>query len=236
MSSTSDEPQIDLFFPETSLDDDIGVLERRCYDRGYRCLVGVDEAGRGPLAGPVHAAAVVLSPDTLEADWIAELDDSKKLTESRREDLFARICDEARAWAICSRDEPVIAEINILQAALAAMEEAVAEVCRELDGPPDWVLVDGNRPITCEYPQRTLVKGDGRSLHIAAASILAKVERDRLMVEYHERWPQYGFDSHKGYGSAAHREAIAEHGPCPIHRRTFRGVREHLPDDANSPC
>lgn len=217
--------QNELFTQPT---DAIGDVERWCIAQGYDLIVGIDEAGRGPLAGPVYAAAVVLDLEALEEAWISTLDDSKKLTDERREEAFELICTNARAWGIARADNEEIDRINILQATFRAMERALEEVTSTLgDRRPDYVLIDGNRPIVTELPQRSIVKGDARSLHIAAASILAKVARDRAMTAYHEQWPEYGFAGHKGYPTAAHRAAIAAHGPCAIHRLTFAGVREH---------
>ncbi len=176
-------------------------------------LAGVDEAGRGPLAGPVTAAAVVLPEDAV----IDGLNDSKKLSEKRREELFDVIRDKALAYAVYSVDEKRIDEINILQATFEAMRGAVGA----LDVIPDLVLVDGNRLPGLELPCETVVKGDSKSMSIAAASILAKVTRDRYMRRMAEIYPGYGFEKHKGYGTKAHYEAIERLGICDIHRRTF---------------
>ena len=205
----------------------LGDVEDWCRENGLNPVVGVDEAGRGPLAGPVYAAAVVLD---LSADheWFSLLDDSKKLTAEQREAAADMIREHAVAWSVTSRDQRAIDEINILQATLRAMEDAIEEVCGQLDASPMRIFIDGNQAVRTTLPQQTLIKGDGRSLHIAAASILAKVERDALMVSLHETWPEYGFDSNKGYGSKSHREAIARFGPSPIHRLSFGGVREHV--------
>ncbi len=188
--------------------------------QGYRAVAGVDEAGRGPLAGPVVAAAVIL-PRNLE---IPGIDDSKKLTAGTRESLYGRIHEEAIAVGVGISDSSAVDRLNILQATLRAMEDAVAN----LGMPPDYLLIDGITPTALPMPQRTVKKGDSRSISIAAASIIAKVTRDRLMVEYDQRYPGYGFAGHKGYGSASHLDAIAALGPSPIHRLTFRGVREHV--------
>ena len=176
-------------------------------------IAGVDEAGRGPLAGPVTAAAVVLPEDAV----IDGLNDSKKLSEKRREELFDVIRDKALAYAVYSVDEKRIDEINILQATFEAMRGAVGA----LDVIPDLVLVDGNRSPGLELPCETVVKGDSKSMSIAAASILAKVTRDRYMRRMAEIYPGYGFEKHKGYGTKAHYEAIERLGICDIHRRTF---------------
>lgn len=187
--------------------------EHACYDEGYSLICGVDEAGRGPLAGPVCAAAVIL-PRDLE---IEGLNDSKKLTEKRREALYDIIVEKAVAYGIAFASEKEIDEINILQATFLAMQRAVERlsVC------PDMVLVDGNREPELNLPVKTIVKGDSLSANIAAASILAKVTRDRLMLEQDKIYPEYGFALHKGYGTKAHYAALREHGACPIHRQTF---------------
>lgn len=195
-------------------------FEQRARARGYRAVAGVDEAGRGPLAGPVLAAAVILPP-TFD---LPGLDDSKKLTARRREALFEPIRRQALAFGIGHASAAEIDRLNILQATLLAMQRAIAR----LSPAADYLLVDGITPVPLALPQLTIKKGDSRSLSVAAASVLAKVARDRLMATYHRRYPAYGFAGHKGYGSVAHRHAIAELGPCPIHRRSFRGVREHL--------
>ncbi len=198
-----------------------GQVESWARAQGYDLLLGLDEAGRGPLAGPVVAAAVILPTDVA----IEGLDDSKRLTERQREALYEPILQGAVATSVMSVEAPVIDEMNILRASLHAMALSWEGVMQER---PDLshalVLVDGNQraPLPDHVEQRPIVKGDARSLHIAAASILAKVTRDRLMLEHHERWPVYGFDRHKGYPTAAHAAAIREHGPCPIHRRSFR--------------
>lgn len=188
--------------------------------RGYACIAGVDEAGRGALAGPVVAAAVVF-PSGAE---IPGIDDSKKLTPRKREELFDVIHDRALAVGVGQSDHLVIDGINILQATLAAMKEAV----RQLSPPPDYLLIDGISKIPVSIHQMTIKKGDSASISIAAASIIAKVTRDRLMIDFDRTYPGYGFAVHKGYGCAAHLAAIAELGPCPIHRKTFGGVKEHV--------
>lgn len=207
---------------------ELGELEDWCRDHGLQPVVGVDEAGRGPLAGPVYAAAVVLDLECGDDAWFELLDDSKKLSPTAREEAAKEITQRAVAWAVASRDAAVIDEVNILQATLRAMEEAIDAVADRLASPPERVFIDGNQRVLTPYPQQTLIKGDGRSYHIAAASILAKTARDRMMVQAHERWPEYAFDSNKGYGTVAHRNAIARWGPCSLHRASFGGVREHL--------
>jgi ribonuclease HII len=187
---------------------------------GYRLIAGVDEAGRGPLAGPVVAAAVIL-PEGVEMPGVT---DSKKLTASLREEFFALIHGRALSIGVGYGDHLLIDRINILQATLSAMRDAVLA----LTPSPDYLLIDGISRIPLPLDQRTIKKGDSASLSIAAASIVAKVTRDRLMVEYDCLYPGYGFAGHKGYGSPTHMSAIADLGPSPIHRTTFRGVREHI--------
>ena len=191
--------------------------------QGYRIVAGVDEAGRGPLAGPVVAAAVIL-PVGVD---LADVNDSKKLTPSRRDELFDLIHERAIAVGVGMGDHVLVDRINILQATLAAMGQAVGA----LAVPPEYLLIDGISRIPIPIPQRTIKKGDGASISIAAASIIAKVTRDRLMVDYDRQYPGYGFAEHKGYGCATHLAAIAALGPSPIHRTTFRGVREHVRND-----
>ena len=188
-------------------------IEHTKYLEGKKFVAGVDEAGRGPLAGPVYAAAVILPPDL----FIPQLNDSKKLSEKKREELFDIITEKAIAYSIASVDEKRIDEINILNATFEAMNSAV----NSLSVTPDYVLIDGNRIQNMTIPHETVVKGDAKSASIAAASIIAKVARDRYITEISEKYPQYGFEKHKGYGTAAHNEAILEYGPCEIHRRTF---------------
>ena len=183
---------------------------------GARHVAGVDEVGRGPLAGPVVAAAVML-PAGFRPDGI---NDSKKLSAPQRSQAFARICRQASGIGLGVIDAEVIDRINILQASLLAMATAIDQ----LDPQPDYLLVDGNQPVKRPIPQMTLTRGDSRSVSIAAASIIAKVTRDRLMEDYHRRYPAYGFDRHKGYPTRAHREAVRTLGGCPIHRRSFKGV------------
>ena len=189
---------------------------------GFGLIAGTDEAGRGPLAGPVVSAAVIL-PSGFDDQGV---DDSKKLVPARREQLYARIHSEAHAVGIGVVEAADIDRINILQAARRSMALAVGQLSPQ----PDFVLVDGNCDIPLPLPQQAVVKGDSRSISIAAASIIAKVLRDRMMQDYHRAFPQFGFDRHKGYPTKAHKAAIAAHGPCPIHRRSFKGVSEHLDD------
>ncbi len=193
--------------------DGMYIIEREKRLKGYDIICGTDEAGRGPLAGPVYAAAVILPEELL----IPGLNDSKKLSEQRREELFNVITEKAVAYSIASVDEKRIDEMNILNASLEAMNIAVGT----LDIKPDFVLVDGNMTRGLCFPCEAVVKGDAKSASIAAASILAKVSRDRYMIKMAEEYPQYGFEKHKGYGTKAHSEAILKYGPCPIHRRSF---------------
>lgn len=203
----------------------IGDVERQSFARGYRWVVGLDEAGRGPLAGPVYAAAVAICVDDLDTDWIANLNDSKQLSESQRNTANLAIRNAGCRFHVTTRSAQQIDAINILQASLRAMEDALAVVARDLEDV--LVLVDGKQKVQTELPQIPLVKGDARSFAIAAASILAKVGRDTEMLAHDASWPEYGFAQHKGYPSKRHRDAIVEHGPCEIHRLTFGGVKEH---------
>lgn len=199
---------------------DMRVFEKLALRRGFTSVAGVDEAGRGALAGPVVAAAVILP---WEGDFGA-VNDSKKLTPELRERLYDVIMDQAIAVGIGVGDHQLIDRINILQATLKAMESAVLD----LAVPADYLLVDGISLPPVRIPCRAVKKGDSASVSIASASIIAKVTRDRMMVRFGQEYPAYGFHIHKGYGSPLHLAAIAEHGPCRIHRKTFRGVREHL--------
>ena len=177
-------------------------------------ICGLDEAGRGPLAGPVVAAAVIFKPGTL----IEKLNDSKKLTAAKREALFDEIILNALAYGIGSATREEIDEHNIHQATFLAMRRALAKLNRQ----PDYLLLDGFPLPDAACPQRAIPGGDSRSLTIAAASILAKVTRDKMMFELHQRYPQYGFNRHKGYGTEEHCRALCQHGPCPAHRQSFR--------------
>ena len=188
-------------------------IENSCFGEGYNVICGVDEAGRGPLAGPVCAAAVILPPNV----EIPGLNDSKKLTDKKRRELMPVIKETALAYGIAFATEQEIDEINILQATYLAMGRAIDQLCIRAD----LALVDGNRAGDFGLPVKTVVKGDSLSASIAAASILAKVTRDDVMVELAEKYPEYGFDIHKGYGTKAHYAALTEHGPSPIHRMTF---------------
>ncbi|MEJ5348495.1 MAG: ribonuclease HII [Desulfosoma sp.] len=192
-----------------------------CFDqairrRGFRLLAGVDEAGRGPLAGPVVAAAVIL-PEGMNLSGVT---DSKKVSPTRREELVEKIHQVAVSVGVGWVEAQEIDRINILQASLTAMVRAI----QQLKVPPDLVLIDGPYSLPLSIPQRSVVKGDVRSLSIAAASIVAKVHRDHLMRTYHELYPLYGFARHKGYPTQEHLQALRRFGPCPIHRRSFHGV------------
>lgn len=188
-------------------------IEDSFYAQGYEVICGVDEAGRGPLAGPVCAAAVIL-PKHLD---IPGLTDSKKLTDKKRRELFPLIQEQAVAYGIGLASQEEIDEINILQATFLAMERALAQ----LQVHPDLALIDGNREREFGLPVQTVVKGDSLSANIAAASVLAKVTRDNLMIELAQQYPQYGFEIHKGYGTKAHYEALRQYGASPIHRKSF---------------
>ena len=188
-------------------------IENSFYSDEIQVICGVDEAGRGPLAGPVCAAAVILPKDL----QIPGLTDSKKLTDKKRRELFPLIQEQALAYGIGFATEQEIDEINILQATFLAMQRAL----EQLNIKPDLALIDGNREKDFGIPVKTVVKGDSLSANIAAASILAKVTRDNLMVEMAANYPQYGFEIHKGYGTKAHYAALREHGACPIHRMSF---------------
>ena len=183
-------------------------------------VAGVDEAGRGPLAGPVVVAAVILHPERP----VEGLDDSKKLNELKREALYPLIRERALAWSIIEITPAEIDRVNILQATLLGMKRAV----ESLDPKPSLALVDGNRSPELACEARTIVGGDALEPAISAASILAKVSRDHLMLEMHERYPDYGFDRHKGYPTAAHMQVLEEIGPCEIHRRSFAPVRNAM--------
>lgn len=195
------------------------LYEEEKQREGYRVIAGIDEAGRGPLAGPVSAAAVILP----EAFTHELLNDSKKLTEKRREEVYDDLTGEAGViWAVSFAEVEEIDEINILKATHAAMARSVARLSVE----PDFCLIDGLSVPGFPFVSEGIVKGDGKSFSIAAASIIAKVSRDRLMLEYAERYPEYGFERHKGYGTRQHLEALREYGPCPIHRKSFAPVAQ----------
>jgi len=195
-------------------------FEKMYYGQGYQRIAGVDEVGRGPLAGPVVAAAVILPKDGIGE----ELFDSKKISSKKREELYELILSKALGVGIGTIGQEEIDLLNILQATLKAMSLAV----KNLSTPPDFILIDGLQGLTLPIPQKPIRKGDQLSNSISAASIVAKVTRDRMMLECHQRFPQYNFAKHKGYGTKEHRIAIEKFGVCELHRKTFRGVKEYL--------
>jgi len=196
------------------------LFEQAAKAKGFSLVCGVDEAGRGPLAGPVCAAAVIL-PEGCE---IVGLNDSKKLSEKKRESLFVEIKEKALAWSVAFADEKEIDSLNILQATYLAMRRAIEGLSEKAD----YALIDGNRMPPLSVKGETVVKGDSRSMSIAAASVLAKVSRDHVMTELDKQYPQYRFSQHKGYGTALHYEMINEHGVSPIHRLSFlKNLDEH---------
>jgi len=209
----------DSFLFETGYEDRL-FFETQRWHQGIKIVAGVDESGRGPLAGPVVAGAVILRQE----DPVPGVKDSKQLSSSEREALFFEIQKRALALGIGVSYTEEIDEINILQASLLAMYRAVSS----LPVVPEFVLIDGNCAVPGLARQQTIVKGDARSASISAASIVAKVIRDRMMDEFHHHYPIYDFATNKGYATVSHRRLIARHGPCQIHRKTFKGVREHL--------
>lgn len=192
---------------------ELWTLENEIYDEGWTLLCGVDEAGRGPLAGPVCAAAVILPRGLV----IEGLDDSKKLTEKKREALFDPICEKALSFGVAFASVEEIEEINILNATFLAMNRAIGKLAPQ----PALALIDGNRSTGVTLQNRCIVKGDAKCADIAAASVLAKVTRDRYMLEMAQRYPEYHFEQHKGYGTKLHYDALREYGPSPIHRMSF---------------
>ncbi len=199
---------------------DLWFFEKKATAEGFKKVAGIDEAGRGPLAGPVVSAAVILPKNFAVKDVV----DSKKLTAKKRARVYEEIYTHAVSVGVGIVDPVEIDRINILQASLLAMSMAT----QNLRPQPECLLIDGTFSISSCLPQKPITRGDALSISIAAASIVAKVTRDRLMEEYHSYYPQFGFSQHKGYPTSAHKEAIRKFGYCPIHRRTFRGVREHL--------
>jgi len=198
-------------------------FEHKAKTKGFKIIAGIDEAGRGPLAGPVVSAAVILPQDFS----CKGINDSKKLSEKKRNALFPLIREQALCVAIgiCSHQE--IDEINILQASLLSMKRAVENLSTPPDFiRPDFLLIDGKFKLDMDIDQSAIIKGDSKSISIAAASIIAKVTRDAMMKELHDQYPQYNFIQHKGYPTKAHKEAILKYGPCPVHRKTFKGVKE----------
>jgi ribonuclease HII len=208
-----------MLFPSLPIQP-MDFFERMYYGQGYQRIAGVDEVGRGPLAGPVVAAAVILPKDGIGE----ELFDSKKISAKKREELYGSIFSKAMAVGLGVIGQEEIDSLNIFQATLKAMALAV----KNLPIPPDFILIDGPQGLRLPIPQKPIRKGDQLSNSIAAASIVAKVTRDRMMMEYHQRYPQYNFAKHKGYGTKEHRKAIEKFGFCELHRKTFRGVKEYL--------
>jgi len=197
-------------------------FEHKAATRGYKTIAGVDEAGRGPLAGPVVSAAVILPWDFA----CTGIDDSKKLSEKKREALFPIIKEQAIAVSTGISAHHEIDQINILQASLLSMKRAVENLWIQ----PDFLLIDGKFTIDTDIDQAAVIKGDAKNISIAAASIIAKVTRDAMMKVLHKTYPQYNFIQHKGYPTQAHKQAILKYGPCPVHRQTFKGVKEVLTD------
>lgn len=200
--------------------------ENQLFSQGYQIIGGLDEAGRGPLAGPVVAACVILNPNWKPTnEQLTLIKDSKKLTEKKREELFDVIQDELLETGIGICDHETIDRINILQATFLAMKKALGSLKQK----PDIILIDGKFGIpNYSGNQKAIIKGDDKVFSIMAASILAKVTRDRIMKEAHEKYPEFGFDKHKGYGTKAHLEAVINHGPCPIHRKSFKPISKLL--------
>ncbi len=202
------------------MEQDLWLFEKKAFQKGFSRIAGIDEAGRGPLAGPVVSAAVII-PISLQIPGVS---DSKKLSPKQRDYLYEKIYDLAVSVGIGIVDPFEIDRINILQAALLSMAMAV----ENLEPQPDCLLIDGTFLISSVLPQEAIPKGDALSISISAASIVAKVTRDRLMERYHHDYPQFGFSKHKGYPTKAHKKAIQRFGCCPIHRRSFKGVKEYL--------
>ncbi|MBU1163050.1 MAG: ribonuclease HII [Proteobacteria bacterium] len=199
---------------------DLWLFESKAIEKGFLYIAGIDEAGRGPLAGPVVSAAVLLPTSFHDPD----ITDSKKLTPKKRSYLYEKLYEHAVSIGIGIIDNIEIDRINILNASLISMAISV----KNLNPQPDYLLIDGKFRISADLTQETIIRGDTLSISIAAASIIAKVTRDRLMERYHQDYPQFGFSRHKGYPTKAHKEAIEKFGCCPIHRRTFKGVKEYL--------
>ena len=192
--------------------------EENLYKEGYKLICGIDEAGRGPLAGPVAVGAVIMKPDSM-LEWV---NDSKKVTEKRREILYDKIIEDSIAWSVQLISEKDIDELNILEATKKGLNLALRDIIEQLNSKPDILIVDALREIdTLGVPYQSIIKGDATCYSISCASILAKVTRDRVMKQWDEVYPQYGFAKHKGYGTAKHIQAIKEYGPCSIHRRSF---------------
>ncbi len=221
----------DLFFASQQQEHSPWFYEQLLYEQGFRAVGGVDEAGRGPLAGPVIASCVVLPPHQ-NAPFLYK--DSKALSPAQREDLFHRLHDSEAIIGIGTAEPREIETLNIHQASLTAMQRAVDDCNKAIvDGEIDFLLVDGKFPVPLPLAQQPLIKGESKSYSIAAASIVAKVTRDALMAEYHEQFPQYGFKHNQGYPTKQHRLAIKQYGITPIHRQTFKGVREFVIGEAS---
>jgi len=197
----------------------VWTFEQNAQKKGYVSIAGIDEVGRGPLAGPVVSAAVILG----NSFSVSGITDSKQLSPRKRDDLYSQIYQDAQSISLGMVDNDIIDQINILQAARRSMLYAV----EKLQIQPDFLLIDGIHKIESGIPQETIKKGDQRSISIAAASIVAKVTRDRMMINYAATYPEYGFEQHKGYGTKKHLDAIKKYGICPIHRRTFKGCAEY---------
>lgn len=218
-------PCLKRLWPESSARNDTFAIERSLRQQGYDLVAGVDEAGRGPLAGPVVAACIILPVDCDFKQFL----DSKKLSSPARDQLAAELYSIGALIGVGIVSAAEIDRLNILQASLFAMKKAI----EALPGLPDYLLVDGKFSVPIPIPQQTLIKGESRSASIAAASIVAKVKRDALMVEYHQQYPEYNFHKHKGYATAEHRRNIRQHGPSAIHRRSFKPVRDCLNEGKN---
>ncbi len=193
--------------------------EKKLWKKGFKYIIGLDEAGRGPLAGPVVVAGVLINPKIKKL--VKGINDSKKLSKKQREKLYKILvtCKDIK-WSVAIVSEKIIDKINILEATKLAMRKVVKKLN------PDFLILDGNFLLDISLPQKSVVKGDSKVLSVAAASIIAKVTRDRLMKKYHKKYPSYGFDSHKGYGSEFHMKMIKKYGPCPIHRKSFFPISE----------
>jgi len=202
------------------MEPDLWSFEKKAIEKGFSTIAGLDEAGRGPLAGPVVSSAVILS----SSFPVSGITDSKKLTPQKRDYLYEKIYEHAVSIGISIVDPVEIDRINILKASLLSMAMSV----ENLNPRPDCLLIDGTFRIPSDLPQEPIPKGDSLSISIAAASIIAKVTRDRLMERYHQDYPQFGFSKHKGYPTRTHKDAIRKYGFCPIHRRSFKGVKEYL--------
>lgn len=213
-------PQTDIEPEELFRLKQLTLLENQARKQGFKAIAGIDEAGRGPLAGPVVAAACIIPKGV----WLKGVNDSKQLTPQKRKLLYEQMVADGRIhYGIGIVDSVEIDSINILQATIKAMREAVSQLAKT----PDYLLIDGLQIVYEDIPVEKVIGGDAKSQSIAAASILAKETRDRLMVALHDEWPLYGFHKHKGYGTHEHLEAIKRHGPCPIHRRSFEPIKSH---------